>query len=45
MTYDKNPFPETDGDRHAIWEMLVRRDIDAYLGQEWAMVEGDFIAL
>lgn len=43
MTYDDNPFPEADGDRHAIWEMLVRRDIDAYLGQDWAMVEGDFI--
>ena len=44
MTYDKNPFPEADGDRHAIWEMLVRRDIDAFLAQDWTMVEGNFIA-
>ena len=44
MTYDANPFPEADGDRHAIWEMLARHDIDAYLAQDWGMVEGDFIA-
>src|SRR5439155_24397640 len=44
MTFDKNPFPEGDADRHALWEMLVRRDIDAFLGQDWAMVEDDFIA-
>ena len=30
MTFDKNPFPEGDADRHALWEMLVRRDIDAF---------------
>jgi hypothetical protein len=39
-----NPFPAADPDRHAIWEMLVRRDIDAFLGQDWGMVDGDFIA-
>src|SRR3569832_2912872 len=44
MTFDKNPFPEGDADRHALWEMLVRRDIDAFLGQDWSMVEDDFIA-
>ena len=44
MTFDKNPFPESDADRHALWEMLVRRDIDAFLGQDWSMVEDDFIA-
>ena len=37
-----NPFPETDTDRHAIWEMLVRRDIDAWTTADWAMVAGDF---
>ena len=42
MTYDKNPFPEGDADRHYLWEMLVRRDIDAFLAQDWSMVEGDF---
>lgn len=44
MTYDKNPFPEGDADRHFLWEMLVRRDIDAFLGQDWSMVEEDFAA-
>src|SRR3546814_11636590 len=37
------PFSEADGDRRAIWEMLVRRDIDAFLQQDWAMVAGDFV--
>lgn len=44
MTYDKNPFPEGDPDRHHLWEMLVRRDIDAFLAQDWSMVEDDFAA-
>ncbi|ODA92186.1 hypothetical protein BFX40_04285 [Mesorhizobium sp. SEMIA 3007] len=44
MTFDKNPFPSGDADRHALWEMLVRRDIDAFIGQDWSMVEHDFIA-
>jgi hypothetical protein len=44
MQYDRNPFPEGDGDRHAMWEMLVRRDIDAFLARDWSMVEDDFIA-
>lgn len=39
----QNPFPLSDGDRHSIWEMLVRRDIDAFLAADWAMVAGDFI--
>ncbi|MQT14126.1 hypothetical protein [Segnochrobactrum spirostomi] len=38
-----NPFAD-DADRRAIWTMLVERDIDAFLGQDWGMVEGDFIA-
>lgn len=44
MTFDKNPFPEGDADRHELWEMLVRRDIDAFLAQDWSMVEDDFVA-
>jgi hypothetical protein len=44
MTFDKNPFPTGDADRHALWEMLVRRDIDAFLAQDWGSVEDDFIA-
>lgn len=39
-----NPFPTTDPDRHAIWEMLVNRDIAAFLAADWGMVETDFIA-
>lgn len=44
MTYKVNPFPEADGDRHAIWDMLMRRDFEAFLAQNWSMVAGDFIA-
>ena len=33
-----------DADRHALWEMLVRRDIDAFISQDWSMVEDDFVA-
>lgn len=42
MIYDKNPFPEGDADRHALWEMLVRRDFDAFLTQDWSLVADDF---
>jgi hypothetical protein len=42
MDYDRNPFPEADADRHALWEMLVRRDIDAFLTQDWSLVSEDF---
>ncbi len=37
-----NPFPD-DPDRHALWEMLVARDIDAFVKQDWSLVAGDFI--
>lgn len=37
----RNPFP-TDPDRHAIWEMLMPRDFEAFAAQDWAMVAGDF---
>ncbi|TBA35021.1 hypothetical protein [Rhizobium ruizarguesonis] len=38
----KNPFP-SDSAGHAIWEMLVSRDIDAFLAADWSMVEHDFV--
>jgi len=38
-----NPFP-ADPDRSAIWEMLVSRDIAAYVACDWGMVAGDFVA-
>ena len=41
--YDQNPFPEADKDRHALWEMLVRRDIDAFLAADWNAVAEDFV--
>ena len=40
--YELNPFPESYADRHAIWEMLVRRDIDSFLNSDWSAVEQDF---
>lgn len=43
MSYDTNPFPEADADRHAIWEFMVRKDIDAYLAKDWSMVADDFV--
>ncbi|MBO9100939.1 MULTISPECIES: hypothetical protein [unclassified Rhizobium] len=39
----QNPFPSSDRDRHFIWEMLVARDIDAFLATDWSMVEDDFV--
>ncbi|MEX2696220.1 hypothetical protein [Rhizobium mongolense] len=39
----KNPFPSSDTARHSIWEMLVPRDIDAFLAADWSMVENDFV--
>jgi hypothetical protein len=39
----KNPFPAQDTDRRQIWEMLVTRDINAFVAADWSMVEGDFI--
>ena len=40
-----NPFPEGDPDRHAIWTMLVTRDIDDFIAADWSMVEDDFVRL
>lgn len=39
-----NPFPQTDADRYALWEMLVARDIAAFLAADWGMVVKDFVA-
>ncbi len=38
-----NPFAD-DADRHAIWSMLVERDIEAFVAADWSKVEDDFIA-
>jgi len=44
MTADRNPFSNHDSDRYALWDMLVRRDIEAFIAQDWSMVEQDFVA-
>lgn len=38
-----NPFFPTDKDRWQIWEMLVSRDREAFLRQDWSVVQGDFV--
>ncbi|TPW27355.1 hypothetical protein FJU08_20320 [Martelella alba] len=40
-----NPFAEVDTDRRAIWDMLVDRDIAAFLAADWSMVEEDFVTI
>jgi hypothetical protein len=37
-----NPFSSVDAHRHAIWEMLVARDIAAFLAADWSLVADDF---
>lgn len=39
---DVNPFPQADEARFAIWEMLVRRDIEAYVAGDWDAHYEDF---
>ena len=45
MAQPRDPFlnPFDDPDCRAIWEMLVPRDIDAFVGADWDAVAGDFI--
>ena len=38
-----NPFAPTDADRHAIWEVVVRRDSDFFLSGEWSIAAGDYV--
>ena len=38
-----NPFAN-DPDRAEIWNMLVPRDIDAFLAVDWSAVAGDFVS-
>lgn len=39
---EKNPFGSADPARSQIWEMLVTRDIAAFLAADWSMVAADF---
>ena len=38
-----NPFNQQDPDRYAIWEMLVKRDIEAFIDNDWDAVANDFV--
>lgn len=41
MPFDVNPFPVAS-DRHAIWEMLVRKDVDGFVAQDWTIFAPSF---
>lgn len=43
MTSRQNPFEKSDRARHQIWEMLVDRDIKAFIAADWSMVQNDFV--
>lgn len=38
-----NPFAPADADRHAIWEIVVRRDSDFFLSGDWSIAAGDYV--
>ena len=42
MTRYRNPFP-ADPDRSQIWQMLVERDIRAFVACDWSLVADDFL--
>ncbi|MEX2536999.1 MAG: hypothetical protein WD273_15485 [Trueperaceae bacterium] len=44
MTLYENSFPKSDEDRHAIWTLMVERDIEAFVSRDWSMVKADFLA-
>ena len=41
MDGEFNPFPH-DPDRSEIWEILIRRDLEAFLDADWAQTDPDF---
>lgn len=40
----QNPFPVADAARREIWQMLVPRDIDAFVTADWSAVADDFVS-
>ncbi|ELV8578690.1 RidA family protein [Vibrio vulnificus] len=39
----ENPYDiDTDFDRHQIWEILILRDIEAFIANDWSITEPDF---
>ncbi len=41
---DRNPFPPSDPERRALWEMLVNRDFVSFLDADWSRMAPDFLA-
>ena len=41
MNSESNPFPH-DPDRNEIWEILIRRDLEAFLDADWSQTDPDF---
>lgn len=39
----QNPFAG-DPDCHEIWEILMRRDFEAFVAADWSRAEPDFLA-
>ena len=37
MTHDTNPFTQAEPEKRAIWEMLVRKDIDGFVAGDWSI--------
>ncbi|MGO8055125.1 hypothetical protein [Rhizobium leguminosarum] len=42
MSHDINPFPPSDQDRYGIWEMLVRKDVDGFVNEDWSLFGRSF---
>lgn len=43
VDFTVNPFPN-DPDRAALWEILIARDIEAFIRADWSLVADDFHA-
>ncbi len=38
-----NPYrSDADADRHALWQILIARDSDAFAASDWSICDGDF---
>lgn len=37
-----NSFPH-DPDRHELWEMVIHRDIEAFMAKDWNLMKREFI--
>ncbi len=44
MSYIDCPFTAKESDHLALWEMLIYRDINAFIAANWDHVKNDFIA-